>query len=331
MCPSVSKTEPNSGYLSAPDRDRWILERRASRNRLDPRLPYAFFNEMEPGPEGREVSVATVLLTNRECPYRCLMCDLWQNTLVDTVPTGAVAAQIRYALERLEPARQLKLYNAGSFFDPAAIPPGEYLEIAALCAGFERVIVECHPGVVGRRTWQFRDLLAQVGPTAPGLEVAMGLETVHPEILDRLNKRMTLRQFREAAQRLRAEGVALRVFLLVRPPWMSESEGVEWAKRSLDFAFACGAETCSLIPTRAGNGAMEALQAAGEFAPPSLRAVEAALDYGLSCGAGRVLADLWDLEKFATCGECAAARIHRIRAMNAGQAVLPPVACRSCS
>ncbi len=70
--------------------------------------------------------VATVFLTNRECPFRCLMCDLWRNTLTETVPVGAIPAQIDHALLRLPPAKQLKLYNSGSFFDPHAIPPQDY-------------------------------------------------------------------------------------------------------------------------------------------------------------------------------------------------------------
>ena len=47
-------TAPNqSDYPDAPaDRDRWILERRPPRNRLDPWRPYAFLVEPEPGPSG---------------------------------------------------------------------------------------------------------------------------------------------------------------------------------------------------------------------------------------------------------------------------------------
>ena len=59
--------------------------------------------ETEADDDGGAVEVATVFLTNRECPWRCLMCDLWRNTLEETVPEGAIAAQIRYALERLPP------------------------------------------------------------------------------------------------------------------------------------------------------------------------------------------------------------------------------------
>lgn len=158
----------------------------------------------------------------------------------------------------------------------------------------------------------------------------MGLETVHPEVLARLNKRMTLPQFRRAAEFLGASGIALRVFILVRPPWLSECEGMEWARRSLEFAWECGASACSLIPTRAGNGAMEALAAAGEFAPPSLASLEQVMEYGLERGTGRVFVDLWDLHRFSPCPDCSASRIERLREMNRTQQILPRVQCPSC-
>ena len=256
------------------------------------------------------------------------MCDLWRNTLDHSVSPGAITEQIRYALERLPRAPRershLKLYNAGSFFDRQAIPPAEYPEIAGLAGGFCRTIVESHPALVGDRCLEFRDLLSGQ------LEVAMGLETAHPEILERLNKRMTLEQFRTAARFLASREIDLRVFILVRPPWLSEEEGVEWAKRSLDFAFDCGAKVCSLIPTRAGNGAMEALARGGEFSPPALASLERALEYGLETNAGRVFADLWEIESLFRCPDCSTARAERIRKMNATQKIPVPVRCDRC-
>ncbi len=158
----------------------------------------------------------------------------------------------------------------------------------------------------------------------------MGLETAHPDVLARLNKGMTLDQFRRAADFLIGAGIDLRVFILVRPPWLSEQEGVAWAKRSLDFAFDCGATACSLIPTRAGNGAMESLMASGEFAPPSLSSLETAMEYGLSRRSGRVFADLWDIEMFAGCPSCSGPRIERLREMNTTQMIPAPYRCPCC-
>src|SRR2546423_15701070 len=128
--------------LGQREREQWILRQRGPKNRLDPWRPYAFMIEPELSETGELVDIATLFLTNRECPYRCLMCDLWRNTLDERVPMGAIPAQIRYALAHLPHARRVKLYNSGSFFDPAAIPPADYQEIARLVAPFERVIVE---------------------------------------------------------------------------------------------------------------------------------------------------------------------------------------------
>ena len=299
----------------AAARNRWVRDLRGPRNALDSWKPYAHLFETEAAPFGAgEISTATVFLTNRECPFSCVMCDLWQNTLTEAVPHGAIAAQIRYALSELPPAQQIKLYNAGSFFDTRAIPPADYADIAREVAGFERVVVECHPAFLGDDGLRFRDLIGGQ------LEVAVGLETAHPGVLEKLNKQITLDSFRRAADFLAREHIALRVFILVRPPFLTEDEGVEWAKRSLDLGFDCGAEVCCLIPTRGGNGAMEALAQSGDFAPPCLASLEEAQVYGLQKNAGRVFADLWDIEKFYTDAD-APVRAARIAEMNRTQEV----------
>ena len=318
--------------LHSKERDRWILAHRVDtekieRDKLDPRRPYGLTIEDERSESGEVVPTVTVFLTNRECPWRCLMCDLWRNTLAETVPTGAIAAQLDFALSQLPPARQIKLYNSGSFFDHRAIPPADYASIAERLGTFDRVIVESHPALIGDDCLRFRDML-------PGrLEVAVGLETVHPEISPRLNKCMTLDDFAGAAANLRWSEIALRAFILVKPPFMNESEAVEWAGRSIDFAFGCGACAATLIPTRGGNGALEALSRAGDFAPPRLATFEAAVAHGIDLGArfgARVFADLWDLERFATCPDCFEERKARLHEINLRQHVPAPIACSSC-
>jgi radical SAM enzyme (TIGR01210 family) len=251
------------------------------------------------------------------------MCDLWRNTLDEILPSGAIPEQIRHALAALPPSRQIKLYNAGSFFDPKAIPPEDDAEIAALVAPFERVIVEAHPAFLGDRALRFRERI-------PGkLEVAIGLETAHPQVLEALNKRITLESFRQAAQFLVSHSIALRVFILLRPPFLSEAEGLTWAKHSIDFAFECGAEVCCIIPVRDGNGAMEALADSGDYTPPKIASLEEAVDYGLRLGRGRVFADLWDIERFATCA-CDSARVVRLEQSNRTQIATPKVTCAVC-
>jgi radical SAM enzyme (TIGR01210 family) len=306
------------------DRDRWILDRRGQRNPLDPSRPYGFFVEEERSASGELVSVATVLLTNRECPWRCLMCDLWKNTLLETVPVGAIPAQINFALRQLPPAREIKLYNSGSFFDRRAIPLEDHPQVAKLVERFDRVVVECHPALVGEDCERFSDSIAG------HLEVAMGLETAHPQILEQLNKRMTLEQFSIAAERLRGRGISLRVFILVKPPFMQKEQAVEWACKSLDFAFDCGATAVTLIPVRTGNGAMNELARGHLFSPSSISSLESALEYGLELRRGRVFADLWDARQLRGCAECLEDRVNRLRRMNIEQRLLEAIRCAAC-
>jgi archaeosine synthase beta-subunit len=322
----VRRTEKDSRPpRHVSDSDRWILGARPPKNVVDPWRPYHYLVEPEFTRAGRVEDVGTIFLTNRECPFRCLMCDLWKNTADETVPDGAILAQIEWALERMSPVRHLKLYNSGNFFDPQAIPPAELPRIAVQTSGLETLIVECHPRLVGRRCFEFHELLS------PEFEVAMGLETAHPEVLRALNKQMTLADFEQAADQLRRRGVAVRAFILLRPPYLDEADGLLWAKRSLDFAWNVGVECCVVIPTRGGNGAMEQLAAEGAFSPPRLESLEAAVEYGLGRRAGRVFADLWDVEQLVRCRQCGRQRVRRLQAMNLSQTIPPPINCVDCS
>ena len=254
--------------------DRFVLEHRGAKNLVDPRRAYATAWEEEPDESGALVPTAVVFLTNRECPFRCVMCDLWTNTLDESVPPGAIPLQIRTALAGLQPARHIKLYNAGSFFDPQQIPIEDDEAIARGVEGFDRVVVESHPAFLsGAYAERCRRFKAAIGGR---LEVAIGLETAQPEVLARLNKRMTLDAFRRAADFLHSQDIDLRVFVLLSPPFMPAEQAVEWACRSIDLAAECGATVCSVVPTRGGNGAMEALGEAS--APPRLPALESVID-----------------------------------------------------
>ena len=56
----------------------------------------------------------------------------------------------------------MKLYNAGSFFDPRAVPDADYEGVAAALAGLSRVIVESHPALVGPRVDRLLGALARI-------------------------------------------------------------------------------------------------------------------------------------------------------------------------
>lgn len=320
---------------NAGTRDAFILARRPARASHDPWRAHGVMVEQEPTETGELAEGVTVFLTGRECPWHCAMCDLWKFATADDTPLGAIPHQIREALRLgdapLAQGRYIKLYNAGSFFDPRAVPPADYPAIAHAIAGFSKVIVESHPLLIGPRLDPLLEALGAEPSGGPALEVAMGLETVHPAALERLNKRMTLDTFRHAADWLERRGVALRVFALVSPPFVPPAEHAGWLRRTVDMAFDCGASSLSLIPMRAGNGTVEALEADGQYQPPTLDLLEESIDIARLGARGRVFADVWDVERLASCDACFNARTSRLVAMNLTQRPIPRVSCPVCA
>ncbi len=305
---------------------REILAARGPKNEVDPRRPYAFLVERERSAAGNMEDVATVFLTNKECPFSCVYCDLWKNTTDHSVQPGDIPAQIDYALSRLPPATAIKLYNSGNFFDPQAIPPRDFPAIIQRLKSFEWVIVENHPAIVDEKCVRFRDELGTE------LEIAMGLETVHPAVLTRLNKQMTVDDFCRSAAFLRRNGIHVRAFVLLMPPFMPADKAVHWAVRSVATALEADATCVAVIPTRGGNGLMEQFAAQGQFTPPTLAMLEEAFKGSLalpefSTHSTRVFVDLWDLEKLYSCSHCGPLRKERLRQMNDTQQLLPEIFC----
>lgn len=301
--------------------DRWIRSCRGKKNVVDPLRPYAWIVEKELTPAGTVEDVATIFLTNSECPYNCLMCDLWKNTTDKPVPSGAIPTQIEWALNNLPDVKNIKLYNSGSFFDKKAIAEREYRKIASLVSNFKTVIVESHPGFINEGCLRFRDMIKS------DLQIAIGLETVNRELLMKLNKRMTLESFAESVGFLMDHDIFTRAFILLRPPFLSEAEGIFWAERSLDFAFSAGVECCVIIPVRPGNGAMDQLREKGIFIPPDIHSLEKVLEYGIELKSGRVFADIWDLKLFSKCDKCLDERTGRLNAMNLNQKFFRKIKC----
>jgi len=272
---------------TAAARDRFVIDLRSARPAHDPWRYQDVLIEDEPTERGDVARVGTIFLTGRECPWRCAMCDLWRFTTRADTPAGAIPAQIRSARQlwrsQGEVVTRVKLYNASNFFDPRAVPASDYEDIAAAIDDerdhderaevVEQVIVESHPSLIGERVERFLEAL-----DGRRLEVAMGLETVHPAALDALNKRMTTDDFANAANILRRLGVSLRAFVLIAPPFVPREEQDEWLLASVAFAVECGASVISLIPTRGGNGAMEALAAQKLFCEPTRADIERSIE-----------------------------------------------------
>lgn len=310
---------------------RRVRSRRPPKPTRDPWRAQGWHRESERRPDGSSVLDLTVFLTGRECPWACVFCDLWRYTTDTPTPAGAIRGQLRQALEDAGPLdgpAQLKLYNASNLFDRLAVPEADDESIARLAAPFERVVAESHPKLVGDRALRFADRIDG------RLEVAMGLETVHPKAQPRLGKGANLDDYDRAIRLLHEHGIDWRAFVLVGAPFVPVEEDARWVAETVRFAVDRGARHVSLIPVRGGNGTLESLEERGEWVPPTLDSLEnaaAAVDAITTRRETVVTVDLWDIESLGGgCDACRPTRIERLREVNA-RGHFAPAGCARCS
>ena len=314
--------------MSVADTDRRIRALRPPKRQVDPFAAHGSLVEMERRPDGRMERALTVFLAGAECPFTCSFCDLWQWTIDGPTPPGALAAQLESILRSLAGPvpHRLKLYTASNFFDRRAVPREDYAGLARLAEPFTSVTVESHASTIGEATLEFARALGETR----SLEVAIGLETIHPQAMAQLNKRLDLTRFDEATQRLADAGIDLRAFVLLGAPYVPDEESVEWTVRTVTHAVTRGASMVSIIPVRGGNGEMERLRELGAFTAPTLAQLEEALDRCVALGGTVVTADLWDVERLPACEACKSSRIERLARVNLSGRSEPRVRCDQC-
>ncbi|MDB4893075.1 MAG: radical protein [Gemmatimonadetes bacterium] len=312
--------------MSVQAADRRIRSLRPPKLNADPYSAHGFLIEDERRPDGRTERALTVFLTGAECPFTCSFCDLWRYTIDGPTPPGALTKQLSRVRASLDGATadRIKLYNASNFFDLRAVPAEDVVGMASLTSSFAGVTVESHASTIGERT------LAFARSISGRLEIAMGLETIEPVAAAQLNKRLDLGRFDTAARFLTDNGIDLRVFVLLGAPYVPAAESVAWTVRTVEYAVSRGASVVAIIPVRGGNGEMERLQGLGQFTPPTLSQLEAALDGCLQFGDAVVTADLWDAESLSRCGVCGPRRLARLGRLNVSGVAEPNVSCHVC-
>jgi uncharacterized Fe-S cluster-containing MiaB family protein len=312
--------------VSALGLDQQIRHLRPPKERVDPYKAHGSLLEEERRPDGKTERALTAFLAGAECPYTCTFCDLWKWTIDGPTPPGALTVQLESILRAQEaplPDR-LKIYNASNFFDQRAVPAEDIPAIARLASAFAGVTVESHANTIGPRT------LALARQLSGRLEVAIGLETIHPLAAERANKRLDLGRFDWATRFLAENRIDLRVFVLLGAPYVPADESVAWTVRTVEYAVQRGAALVSIIPVRGGNGELERLEALGYFTRPTLTQLEDALDGCLQFTGTVVTADLWDVNRLIACQHCAAARIERLGRVNATGRAQVRIACHAC-
>jgi len=254
--------------------------------RHDPHEPTRVWIDEDNTPDG-VVDALTVILNTGGCRWAraggCTMCGYVAESVEGgTVPHDALIDQLDAALahEREhydgdERAPYVKLYTSGSFLDEREVPAETRRTVAEAFADRERVLVESLPDFVEA------EKLAEFTDRGPALDVAVGLETATDRVRhDCVNKYFDFAAFEAAAEHAADVGAGVKAYLLLKPPFLSESEAVADMVSSVERCAAVeGCHTVSMNPTNVQRYTMvEELYHAGGYRPPWLWSVVEVLE-----------------------------------------------------
>jgi hypothetical protein len=268
-----------------------MREIRGRRDRTyDPREPTRVWLDEDNTPDGVYQSL-TIILNTGGCRWAraggCTMCGY----VAESVEGGSVShedlmAQVEVCLEHEEERADeqsglIKIYTSGSFLDEREVPAETRRAIAETFADRDRMVVESLPDFVDRE--KVRDF------TDHGLacDVAVGLETATDRVRhDCVNKYFDFSDFEAACDEVRAVATeddadaGVKAYLLMKPPFLTESEAVEDMVSSVERCAAVdGCHTVSMNPTNVQRHTMvEDLFHDGGYRPPWLWSVCAVLE-----------------------------------------------------
>jgi radical SAM enzyme (TIGR01210 family) len=247
----------------------------------DPREPTRVWLDEDNTPDGVYDSL-TIILNTGGCRWAraggCTMCGY----VAESVEGGQVAhedlmAQVEACLdyEADDPAGQVKIYTSGSFLDEREVGAETRRAVAETFADRDRIVVESLPDFVNReKIHDFTDC---------GLEtdVAVGLETATDRVRhDCVNKYFDFAEFERAAADARGAGAGIKAYLLMKPPFLTESEAIADMKRSVRrCAGVEGCHTVSMNPCNVQRHTMvEDLFHDDGYRPPWLWSVAEVLE-----------------------------------------------------
>jgi radical SAM enzyme (TIGR01210 family) len=250
----------------------------------DPREPTRVWLDEDNTPDGVYDSL-TIILNTGGCRWAraggCTMCGYVAESVEGgTVPHEDLMAQVEHCLDHErehadEPAGQVKIYTSGSFLDEREVPAETRAAIAGAFADRDRMVVESLPDFVDRE--KIADFTGRDIET----DIAVGLETATDRVRhDCINKYFDFAAFEAAAAEAREAAAGVKAYLLMKPPFLSESEAIADMKSSVRRCAAVeGVHTVSMNPTNVQQYTMvEDLYHAGGYRPPWLWSVAAVLE-----------------------------------------------------
>jgi len=221
------------------------------------------------------VDAGVVILPTRGCRWGlasgCTMCGYVYDSA--NLTQEEILNQFNYALQNLGNVQYLKIFNSGSFFDPVELSNETRSKIFQNINGVDAIRML---QVESRPEFLSREILEKAkNELNSKLEIGLGLETTSDYIRENcINKNAALEDFRSAIYACKSLHIYVKAYILIKPPFLTEQEGVQDAVNSAIDAYKLGASKISFNPMNIQKGTLaEHLYTHGEYRAPWLWSV----------------------------------------------------------
>ena len=212
---------------------------------------------------GKAVDAMVMIMRTNGCAWAkkggCTMCG-YRSASLREVTVEDLMCQVDQAMERYDNEQFVKIYTSGSFLDENEIPKEVRERIFKEFGSIERLLFESRPEFVSE------DLLKDI---PKNVTIALGMESTDNDVLGTcINKGFTIEDTERAGTAIKGAGLMVRSYLLLKPPYMKESDAISDAICSVRSADRFSDEI-SINPINVQKATtVERLWKRGEYRPP---------------------------------------------------------------
>lgn len=267
-----------------------VLARNIRINTLDENLPLiepqsqkddvVFF-------EGRNLKRKRIVLLSKGCSVAtCTMCPLPNESLNGerNLTLEDLEKQIDSTFNPDDKPEMLTIYTNGNFFSDLEMSADSRKLIygKAKKSGVSFLTVESLPQFITRE--KLEEAKINLGETK--LVVAIGLQSSDDTVREiAINTTCTKKSFEKTIKLLHEYSYIPQVFLMIKPPFLTETEGIKDVVESVRYLADLGIKNPILCPTRvAPNTITELLYYEGNYTPPWLWSIIEVLKQTINTG-----------------------------------------------
>lgn len=253
------------------------------RKRPDPNQPVHFWSEKDRFHD-TIVDAFVLILRTRGCSWMfhsgCTMCGYFNDSMLSPVTADQLINQYNQAMNQYKGEPIVKIFTSGSFLDLNEVPKKaqEYI-LSDLTTKTQKIAVETRPEYVNQETLDLFNTTIK----NTEIDIGIGLETSQDFIRNHaINKGFSFKDYLTAVNRIHDNDYAVKTYILIKPPFLTEKETITDAKHTIDkvLTYANDSDILSFNPTSVQkNTLVEYLWRRNQYRPPWLWSIIDILTY----------------------------------------------------